>query len=120
MSRPIERSKREKIYRRDNYSCVYCGFQGSKETLTIDHIIPRRLKDHEFYEEEYGVSREEIALFHYPINGNLNLVSACFDCNHEKRGKSLREFFKERPYARRNFLARATHINRKILEALAS
>jgi CRISPR/Cas system Type II protein with McrA/HNH and RuvC-like nuclease domain len=32
------RINRPRIYRRDNYECVYCG---SKKNLTIDHILPK-------------------------------------------------------------------------------
>jgi hypothetical protein len=32
------RANRNRIYRRDNYECVYCG---SKRNLTLDHVIPK-------------------------------------------------------------------------------
>jgi len=60
----VNLSKRE-IYRRDSYTCQYCGSQGG--TLTIDHVKPRRLG---------GVHSWE------------NLVTACASCNHRKGGRT--------------------------------
>jgi len=60
----VNLSKRE-IFRRDAYACQYCGRRGG--TLTIDHVIPRRL------------------------GGDLswaNLVTACSACNHRKGGRT--------------------------------
>jgi len=34
----IELSKHE-IFRRDNYTCQYCGYRNKR--LTIDHVIPK-------------------------------------------------------------------------------
>src|SRR3954467_4880591 len=33
--------KREKIFRRDRYRCVYCGLVGTGAELTVDHVEPR-------------------------------------------------------------------------------
>lgn len=56
---------REYIFKRDNYKCVFCG---SKESLTVDHII-----------SVYRVSK-------YPelikiLNTEGNLQTACNKCN---------------------------------------
>jgi hypothetical protein len=51
---------RQRIYKRDNHECVYCG---SKKNLTIDHIIPKS-KGGE--------------------NTWLNLVTSCSSCNRLK------------------------------------
>ena len=32
------RANRNRIYKRDNHECVYCG---SKKDLTLDHVIPK-------------------------------------------------------------------------------
>jgi len=32
------RANRNRIYKRDNYSCVYCG---SPRELTLDHVVPK-------------------------------------------------------------------------------
>jgi 5-methylcytosine-specific restriction endonuclease McrA len=61
--RPIVKLTRKEIFRRDHYTCQYCGRQTSE--LTIDHVIPRRLG---------GETRWD------------NVVSACPRCNHLKGG----------------------------------
>ena len=58
---------RRNLYRRDNYTCQYCGIKPGSEELTIDHIIPRSFG---------GVSNWE------------NCVLACIKCNHRKSNKS--------------------------------
>lgn len=64
--RPRVKLTRREVFIRDNFTCQYCGRQGSD--LTIDHIIPR---------SRGGVHTWE------------NLVSACKSCNHRKGGKTL-------------------------------
>lgn len=31
---------RESVFQRDNYTCIWCGFHGSKGVLNADHIKP--------------------------------------------------------------------------------
>ena len=63
----VHLSKRE-IFRRDNYTCQYCGKVTTE--LTIDHVIPRHLGGkHEW----------------------TNVVAACPACNHRKVGRPLSE-----------------------------
>lgn len=59
----VKLSKRE-IFRRDNYTCQYCGRQTPH--LTIDHLIPRH---------KGGGHRWD------------NLVAACPACNRRKGGR---------------------------------
>jgi 5-methylcytosine-specific restriction endonuclease McrA len=61
--RPIVKLTRKEIFRRDNYTCQYCGRQLSN--LTIDHVIPRHLGGETNWD---------------------NLVTACPRCNHLKGG----------------------------------
>lgn len=58
---------RKNILKRDNNSCLYCG---SREKLTIDHVIPRSRGGDDSWE---------------------NLVSACTSCNHRKGNRTPRE-----------------------------
>ncbi|MEM7036435.1 MAG: HNH endonuclease [Bacteroidota bacterium] len=54
---------RQNIFKRDGYRCVYCG---SREHLTLDHVIPRSLG---------GQTRWD------------NVVAACSPCNLAKANK---------------------------------
>ncbi len=61
--RPIVKFNRKEIFRRDNFTCQYCGRQSSN--LTIDHVIPRHLGGETAWD---------------------NVVTACPHCNHLKGG----------------------------------
>ena len=63
----VKLSKRE-IFRRDSYTCQYCGSRGGN--LTVDHVLPRRLG---------GVHSWE------------NLITACAYCNHRKGGRTAKQ-----------------------------
>jgi 5-methylcytosine-specific restriction endonuclease McrA len=66
--RPQVPLSRREIYRRDFYTCQYCG--KTTPILTIDHVIPRHLGGkHEW----------------------TNVVAACPSCNHRKGGRPLEE-----------------------------
>jgi len=66
--RPRARLTRKEVFRRDNYTCQYCG-RRTRE-LTLDHVVPRRRGGAHTWE---------------------NLVSACRVCNRRKGGKTLEE-----------------------------
>jgi 5-methylcytosine-specific restriction endonuclease McrA len=59
---------RKEIFRRDNYTCQYCG--RTSGVLTIDHIYPRHLGGETSWK---------------------NLATACSVCNHQKGGRTLWE-----------------------------
>ncbi len=76
--RPRVKLTKKEIFRRDNYTCQYCGKQ--TKNLTVDHVNPR----HNGGQHEWE-----------------NLVSACPDCNHRKGGRTLQEAHMQllrRPY----------------------
>jgi 5-methylcytosine-specific restriction endonuclease McrA len=58
---------RRNVFKRDRYTCQYCGRQPGSEELTIDHVIPRALG---------GLSTWE------------NCVLACIDCNRVKADRT--------------------------------
>lgn len=58
---------RRNIYKRDRYTCQYCGRQPGSAELTIDHVVPR---------SRGGTSCWE------------NCVLACVDCNHLKADRT--------------------------------
>lgn len=63
------RHLRDYVFRRDDFTCLYCGRRGVK--LECDHVHPV---------SKGGDSSIE------------NLVTACFECNRSKRNKSLAEW----------------------------
>jgi len=63
--RPTVKLTKTEIFRRDNYTCQYCGQR--EQRLTIDHVTPRHLGGKHVWE---------------------NLVAACPSCNHKKGGKT--------------------------------
>lgn len=58
---------RRNIYKRDRYTCQYCGAQPGSEELTLDHVVPRA---------QGGVSTWE------------NCVLACVGCNKRKADRT--------------------------------
>ena len=58
---------RRNIFKRDHYTCQYCGVQPGSEELTIDHVIPRA---------QGGTSNWE------------NCVLACVACNKRKADRT--------------------------------
>ena len=58
---------RRNVFKRDRYTCQYCGRQPGSEELTIDHVLPR---------SQGGVSSWD------------NCVLACVDCNHTKADRT--------------------------------
>jgi 5-methylcytosine-specific restriction endonuclease McrA len=61
---------RRNLFKRDHYTCQYCGTQPGSEDLTIDHVQPRSLG---------GVTNWE------------NCVLACVECNKRKANKTPEE-----------------------------
>ncbi|MEM7167746.1 MAG: HNH endonuclease [Planctomycetota bacterium] len=58
------------LYRRDQYSCQYCGAQPGSKELTIDHIIPRSRDGRSTWE---------------------NCAVACVECNKKKAARTPAE-----------------------------
>lgn len=65
---PIRKGLRFDIFRRDNFTCRYCGACPPGVVLEIDHVTPR---------VDGGT------------NDPLNLVTSCGDCNRGKSRKRL-------------------------------
>ena len=66
--RPQVKLTRKEVFRRDQFTCQYCGKQ--YKNLTIDHVTPRHQGGSQIWE---------------------NVVTACSACNHKKGGRSLKE-----------------------------
>jgi 5-methylcytosine-specific restriction endonuclease McrA len=71
MSSYVSHAKRIKVYKRDNYSCRYCGKENlQKGDISIDHVIPR---------------------YKGGDNNLENLVTACYMCNAIKKHTKILE-----------------------------
>jgi 5-methylcytosine-specific restriction endonuclease McrA len=66
--RPQIKMTRREVFRRDNYTCQYCGRH--LPDLTIDHVLPRHMGGKHVW---------------------VNVVAACPTCNHRKGGRTLEE-----------------------------
>ena len=89
--------KRNEIFERDGYRCVYCGERFAAEELTIDHVQPR----------VRGGDRSE-----------GNLVTACRGCNTLKGHRRLSAFLSENQSARQHFFRLARHVWQRHLRSL--
>lgn len=65
---PISKETRFEVFKRDSFTCQYCGRSAPDVILNVDHIQPVA-KDGD--------------------NSITNLITACFDCNNGKRDKEL-------------------------------
>lgn len=77
--RGVQWSKRN-VMVRDNFTCVYCGYDEKKSDLNIDHVKPQSKGGRNTFE---------------------NTVTSCKKCNSRKDDKSLSEanmFFKRRSF----------------------
>lgn len=66
--RPRVKLTRREVFRRDNYTCQYCGRRSGD--MTVDHVLPRHLGGEHTW---------------------TNVVTACPACNHQKGGRRLEE-----------------------------
>jgi len=85
IKKPSHRNKltRMGVFRRDNYTCQYCGKES--QLLTIDHVIPRHRGGQHLWE---------------------NVTSACPKCNHRKAGRTPEEASMKlvrRPFEPKNY-----------------
>ena len=89
--------KREDVFRRDGYRCVYCGEEFPVEELTVDHVQPKARGGD---------------------NSAGNVVTACGGCNTRKGHRRLSDFLLAEPVARTNFFRLATHVWARHLRVL--
>jgi 5-methylcytosine-specific restriction endonuclease McrA len=89
--------KRDRIFERDQFRCVYCGEQFPAEELTLDHVEARvRRGDH----------------------SEGNLVTACRGCNTLKGHRRVSDFLRDSEVARANFFRHALHVWPRILRTI--
>ncbi len=80
------------VFRRDDFTCVYCGRDGTKDPevrLSIDHVEPRMRGGD---------------------NSAGNVVTACVSCNRAKGGKAAWDYLSELAEERTRFLAKAPYV----------
>ena len=63
---------RRNIFKRDRYTCQYCGKRPAADELTIDHVLPRCRGGQSTWQ---------------------NCVLACFGCNHRKAARLPEEAY---------------------------
>ena len=81
--------RRERIFRRDRFRCVYCANVFPEPELTLDHVQPRvKGGDH----------------------SDGNLVTCCKACNELKAGEAAWSFLARDPERRENFLRLAESV----------
>lgn len=66
--KPISKKLRFEVFKRDFFTCQYCGRMAPDVVLEIDHINPVKNRG---------------------TNSILNLITSCFDCNRGKGSKEL-------------------------------
>ena len=69
-SMSISKKKRFEVFKRDDFTCRYCGRKPPQTTLEVDHIVPK-----------CKGGKEEI----------FNYITSCFDCNRGKAGNELND-----------------------------
>ena len=89
--------RREQVFERDRYRCVYCGEVFPADVLTIDHVQAR----------VRGGDRS-----------GGNLVTACTACNTAKGHRRLGEFLRDNIPARANFFQYAVHVWPRLLREI--
>jgi 5-methylcytosine-specific restriction endonuclease McrA len=90
--------RREQIFARDDFQCVYCGERFEPGALTVDHVQPRMR----------GGDRS-----------GGNLVTACEACNARKGSLRLADFLRDDPAAQQHFFTlAAAHVWPRILRSV--
>lgn len=87
----ISKKKRFEIFKRDDFTCAYCGKKPPGTVLEVDHVIPK---------SKEGVDEPE------------NLITSCFDCNRGKGKHSLRIV----PLKTAELMARAKELEDQVKE----
>lgn len=91
----LTKKERFEVFKRDSFTCQYCGAKAPDVILEVDHIIPVK---------EGGT------------NDIMNLITACFDCN---RGKAHRKLSDNTIIEKRRKQAEETQERIEMIEMIA-
>ena len=89
--------RREDVFARDAWTCVYCRRAAPEVELSVDHVEPR-MKGGD--------------------NSRGNVVTACVGCNRDKGGLAAWAYLAQRDAARANFLEHAPYVWPRLREAV--
>lgn len=92
--RNISKKTRFEVFKRDNFTCQYCGRMAPDVILEIDHINP---------------------ISNGGNNNILNLITSCFECN---RGKGKRTLTENEEIKKQQEMLKEINIKREQLEML--
>jgi len=95
--RDEESTRRERVFRRDGFRCVYCGEVFEDRFLSLDHVEPRMRGGD---------------------NSEGNLVTACQTCNASKGAAPAWLYLSDRAVERENFLLHAQHVWPRLRRAI--
>lgn len=93
----ITQKTRFEIFKRDRFTCQYCGRRAPLVPLQVDHIIARHNEG---------------------TDDRLNLITSCFDCNSGKRARELGEVQPYRHYRDHPIIAEIMDADEDELEKL--
>jgi hypothetical protein len=68
---PLSARDNDLLFKRDRFTCAYCGIRFPRHKLTRDHIVPRSAGGADTW---------------------MNCATACVDCNGSKGSKSVHDF----------------------------
>jgi len=83
----VKKEIRQKIYKKYNGHCAYCGSEITYNKMQVDHIVPIYRDSPDFELEKYNITRgtDDIS----------NFNPACKSCNSSKSTYSIKEFRKQ-------------------------
>jgi len=91
-SKWITKQARQKIYTRDNFTCLYCGNvcnpeaeNNAQENASLDHVVPRI---------EIASTCKTDKEFNAACRNSKNIITACRKCNSTKSHRTVYEFCK--------------------------
>lgn len=92
----LSKKRRQAIYKRDGYACLWCAKNCDRDDRTLDHIVPRA---------------------HGGTHHSRNLITACRACNSIRRHRSLYCFAQRFAHSHTIVMRILEHAERPIFHA---